>query len=81
MWAVVLGAAIPVGALAVAALPSLQGAELGALLAAAAGALAYIGAGHLLPEAHAEHPTLSSSALFPASLLGTAVLLLYVIQG
>ena len=80
-WAVVLGAAIPAGALAVAALPSLEGAELGALLAAAGGALAYIGAGHLLPEAHSEHPSLSSGSLFPASLLGTAVLLLYVIHG
>ena len=64
-WAVLLGAAIPAGALGVAALPSLEGAELGALLAAAGGALAYIGAGHLLPEAHSEHPSLSSALSFP----------------
>jgi zinc transporter, ZIP family len=77
-WAIGLGAAIPAGALVTAALPGLDGAELGALLAAAGGALAYIGAGHLLPEAHAEHPSALTSGLFPAALLGTAALLLYV---
>ncbi|HVE68871.1 MAG TPA: ZIP family metal transporter [Solirubrobacteraceae bacterium] len=80
-WALVLGAAIPAGALVTAALPGLEGEHLGALLGAAGGALAYIGAGHLLPEAHAEHPSLFVSALFPAALLSTAVLLLYVLHG
>jgi zinc transporter, ZIP family len=80
-WAVVLGAAIPVGALVTAAVPGLEGAELGALLAAAGGALSYIAAGHLLPEAHAEHPSPVASLLFPVALLGTAALLLYVIPG
>jgi zinc transporter, ZIP family len=80
-WALVLAAAIPCGAVVVAALPGLEGAELGALLAGAGGALAYIAAGHLLPQAHAEHPSLSTSFLFPLSLVGTAALLLYVIQG
>jgi zinc transporter, ZIP family len=80
-WAVVLGVAIPAGALVTAALPGLEGAHLGALLAAAGGALAYIGAGHLLPEAHAEHPSVFVSALFPVALLGTTVLLLYVLHG
>ncbi len=79
-WAVVLGAAIPVGALVTSAIPGLEGAELGALLAAAAGALGYIAAGHLLPEAHAEHPS-AVSLLFPVALLGTAALLLYVVPG
>lgn len=80
-WAVLLGAAIPVGALVTSAIPSLEGAELGALLAAAGGVLCYIAAGHLLPEAQAEHPAFVSSLLFPVSLLGTAALLLYVIPG
>ena len=80
-WALLLGAAIPLGALVVTVLPSLDGAELGALLAAAAGALSYIAAGHLLPEAQAEHPSAASSLLFPVALMGTAALLLYVIPG
>ena len=80
-WAIVLGVAIPVGALATAALPSLNGGELGALLAAAGGALSYIAAGHLLPEAQAEHPSAIASLLFPVALLGTAALLLYAIHG
>jgi zinc transporter ZupT len=79
--AVLLGAAIPLGALVTSALPSLEGAELGALLASAGGALSYIAAGHLLPEAQAEHPSTVSSLLFPVALLGTAALLLYAIPG
>lgn len=80
VWAVVLAATIPLGALVTSAIPGLEGQELGALLAAAAGALGYIAAGHLLPEAHAEHPS-AVSMLFPVALLGTAVLLLYVLPG
>ncbi len=80
-WALVLGLAIPLGALVTTAAPGLDGRELGALLAAAGGALAYIGAGHLLPEAHAEHPSAFVSAFFPVALLGTAVLLLFVLHG
>ena len=80
-WAVVLGLAIPVGALVTSALPDLEGAELGALLAAAGGALSYIAAGHLLPEAQAEHPSAVASLLFPIALLGTAALLLYAFPG
>ena len=78
-WTLALSAAIPLGALATVALPSLEGEELGALLAAAGGALAYIAAGHLLPEAHAEHPSFSAAALFPSALMGTAVVLIYAI--
>jgi ZIP family zinc transporter len=78
-WALLLAIAIPVGAAVTEALPSLEGNEMGALLGVAGGALAYIASGHLLPEAHAEHPSLSVSLLFPASLLGTAALLLYVV--
>lgn len=79
--AVLLGLAIPAGALITAAIPGPEGTELGALLAAAGGALAYIGSGHLLPEAHAEHPSAFVSSLFPVALLGTAVVLLYVLHG
>jgi zinc transporter ZupT len=74
-----LAAAIPVGALAAVVLPSLDDAELGGMLAAAAGALGYIASGHLLPEAQREHPSASVSALFPAALLGTALLFAFAI--
>ncbi len=51
--AVALGLAIPIGALVVEVLPH-SDTMLGVLLAVAGGALTYVAAGHLLPEAHSE---------------------------
>jgi ZIP family zinc transporter len=78
--AIALGLAIPAGALIVVALPGMSAATIATLGAAAAGALAYIGAGHLLPEAHRERASGVIAIAFPVSLLATAYLFLGVIH-
>jgi zinc transporter ZupT len=77
--AIALGLAIVAGALAVAALPEMSHESLAVMGAAAAGALAYIGAGHLLPEAHRERASVIIGTAFPLSLLLTAWLFLRVL--
>jgi zinc and cadmium transporter len=71
-----LGLLIPIGASIVAALPAPGDAAVGAILGAASGALVYIGAGHLLPEAQSERSTLTVAAVFPLALLATTLLFL-----
>jgi ZIP family zinc transporter len=78
--AILLGAAIPMGALAVFALPDMTTSTVAILGSAAAGALAYIGAGHLLPEAHRERASAIIAIAFPASLVLTAYLFLSVLS-
>ena len=65
---------IPVGAVVVAALPTLTSVALGLVLGAASGALVYIGAGHLLPEVHSERSTWTAAAVFPLTLVVTTLL-------
>ena len=72
--AVALGLLIPVGAALVAALPAPGTDALGLILGAASGALVYIGAGHLLPEAQSERSTLTVAAVFPLALVATTLL-------
>jgi zinc and cadmium transporter len=72
--ALALGVLIPVGAAIVAALPTPSAVTVGAILGAASGALVYIGAGHLLPEAQSERSTLTVAAVFPLALIATTLL-------
>ena len=72
--AVALGVLIPAGAALVAAVPTLGSEAVGALLGAASGALVYIGAGHLLPEAQSERSTVTAAAVFPLALVVTTLL-------
>jgi zinc transporter ZupT len=71
--------AIPLGALFIAALPDLSTSTSGMLGAVSAGALLYIGAGHLLPEAHAEEPSWTVALGFPVTVVLTALLFLRVL--
>jgi zinc transporter, ZIP family len=77
--ALALGGAIALGALIQTALPPMEEATMATMGAAAAGALAYIGAGHLLPEAHKERASVAVAIAFPASLLLTTLLFLRVL--
>jgi len=77
--AVALGVLIPIGAAVTVALPSLSALALGTLLAAAGGALVYIGAGHLLPEAQSERTTPVVASIFPVALVLTTVLFVTVL--
>ena len=72
--ALALGLLIPIGAAIVAALPAPSAVALGGILGAASGALVYIGAGHLLPEAQSERSTLTVAAVFPLALVATTLL-------
>lgn len=75
--AVALGLAIPVAASATLALPVPGDGALGLLTGVAAGVLAYVGSAHLLPEAQAEHSSRKVGLLFVATLVLTAIGLLY----
>lgn len=77
--ALTLGLAIPVGGAIVLALPILSEQDVGVMAAAAAGALAYIAAGHLLPEAHEERIYKGAALMFPVTLAVTAYLFLSVL--
>ncbi len=71
--ALVVAAMIPVGTLLMLAIP-LEHETLASLGAFAGGALLYIAAGHLLPEAQSEHRRPAIAIAFAASLLGTVLL-------
>jgi ZIP family zinc transporter len=79
--AVLLGLAIPIAAGLTVALPVPGEEALGFLTGVAGGALAYIGAAHLLPEAQAEHPSRGTGVLFAATLVATAIGLIVVPGG
>ncbi|HEV3476675.1 MAG TPA: ZIP family metal transporter [Rubrobacteraceae bacterium] len=79
--AVLLGLAIPIAAGLTVALPVPGDEVLGFLTGVAGGALAYIGAAHLLPEAQAEHPSRGTGMLFVATLVITAIGLVVVHGG
>jgi zinc transporter, ZIP family len=79
--AVLLGLAIPVAAGLTVALPVPGDQALGFLTGVAGGVLAYMGAAHLLPEAHAEHPSRGIGILFAATLVITAIGLMAVPGG
>jgi zinc transporter ZupT len=66
---VLLGVAIPLGALFVAAAGALIDDHLGLLLGGAAGALTYVATGHLLPEAQSEERLKVLGVAFAATLL------------
>ncbi len=72
--ALALAVLIPVGAASVTALPAPSAVTVGAILGAASGALVYIGAGHLLPEAQSERSTLTVAGVFPLALIATTLL-------
>ena len=78
-WAALLGLCIPLGAGAILLIPTAAGGGLGATLGVAGGALAYIGAGHLLPEAQSEHSSRLAALFFPLALGLTALLFLGVL--
>lgn len=69
--ALLVAAMIPLGTLAIIALPDPSQSTLGMLLAIAAGALLYVSTGHLLPEAHSEDRRPSTVLAFMAALLVT----------
>jgi zinc transporter, ZIP family len=79
--AVLLGLAIPAAAGLTVALPVPGDQALGFLTGVAGGVLAYMGAAHLLPEAHAEHPSRGIGILFAATLVITAIGLMAVPGG
>jgi zinc transporter, ZIP family len=79
--AVLLGLAIPIAAGLTVALPVPGDEALGLLTGVAGGALAYIGAAHLLPEAQTEHPSRGTGVLFAATLVVTATGLILVPGG
>lgn len=66
---------IPVGTLLVIAAPNPSDTVLGWLLGIAAGALLYIAAGHLLPEAHSEERRPTIAVAFATALIGTVLLI------
>jgi zinc transporter ZupT len=76
--AVLLGLAIPLAAGLTVALPVPGSGALGFLTGLAGGALAYVGAAHLLPEAQAEHPSKGTGVLFAVTLVVSAAGLLAV---
>ncbi len=78
--AIALGVLIPVGAAIVVALPSLGAVAFGVLLGTASGALVYIGAGHLLPEAQSERSTWTAAAVFPLALVVTTLLVVQLLE-
>ena len=71
--ALLIAAMIPAGALLIALLPNLGDAGLGTLIGMAAGALIYISAGHLLPEAHSESRDLGATTAFVVALVATVL--------
>jgi ZIP family zinc transporter len=73
--AALIAALIPVGTLLVIALPNPSAEMLGWLIGMAAGALLYIAAGHLLPEAHSEERRPLIAAAFATALIGTVLFL------
>jgi zinc and cadmium transporter len=70
--ATLLGLAIPAAATLTAAFPVPGEGTLGLLTGVAGGALAYIGATHLLPEAQVEHTDRFAGLVFVATLVVTA---------
>lgn len=66
-----LGALIPIGAVLVALAGTFESRDLGVLVAASGGALAYVATGHLLPEVQSEQRQGLVTALFAATLLVT----------
>lgn len=77
--ALALGAAIPIGGALVLVLPPLSNADVGVLAAGAAGALTYIAAGHLLPEAHEERVHKGAALAFPVTVALTSYLFFAVV--
>ena len=75
---VLLGLAIPLGALAIVALPIESPRTLGTLTAFAGGVIAYLGTSHLLPEARSEHPRASVGLVFVTTLALVTGLVLFV---
>lgn len=68
---VLLGAFIPLGAIVIALGGELTTSQLGVLVAAAGGALAYVATGHLLPEVQSEERHVAVATIFCATLIGT----------
>jgi ZIP family zinc transporter len=79
--AVLLGLAIPAAAALTVILPAPGEGTLGLLTGVAGGALAYIGAAHLLPEAQAEDTTRSAGILFVVTFLVVSVGLIALPHG
>lgn len=79
--AVSLGLAIPLAAGLTVALPVPSESALGFLTGVAGGVLAYIGAAHLLPEAHAGYPSRATGVLFAVTLVTTTACLMTVLEG
>lgn len=77
--ALLLGLAIPLGALLLELLPRFGDQGVGVVMAVAAGALTYIAAGHLLPEAHSERRSWLTLSTFPLALMATAYVFLHVL--
>lgn len=77
----VFGLAIPLASVPTLALPVPGGSFPGVLTGAAAGVLAYVGTGHLLPAARAEHSSRSSGLLFVAMFVVTTAGLLVLPGG
>lgn len=77
---VLLSLAIPFGAIVVVLLPDIGASTAGVLGGMSAGALIYIGAGHLLPEAQHEHPSWIVAMGFPITVCATALLFLSVLH-
>lgn len=71
--AVLLGLAIPFAAGLTEALPVPGEGTLAFLTGIAGGILAYIGAGHLLPEAQAEHPSKLTGVVFATTFILTSI--------
>ena len=70
--ALLCAAMIPLGAVAIIALPDVSDVVLGTLVAAAAGALCYVACGQLLPEAQSERHALVAPIFLAALVLTTA---------
>ena len=71
--AALVGSMILLGTLVVLAVPALSDTTLGMLIAISAGALLYIAAGHLLPEAQSEDRRPGIAVAFATALIGTVL--------
>lgn len=76
-----LGLAIPLAAALTLILPVPGDTALGFLTGIAGGVLAYVGTALLLPEAQTEHPSRGVGIVLVATLVGTTLLLMTVLQG